>query len=352
MTQHFFSLEVLPFTVHAQRRLYEQAKEQTLAKIKQLEDRTKEFEDWKVTNKKRRTRQAMLTGEIPPEQIAYEKDAEELNRQIKIHKQKENFLNNEKIRSEEVLSQIKRDMNQVLDGLNQTRKLLAEYGPGMKKAEIEEKAVQPDETIGKRNRYLSQTLITKYSFIIESLKKKQEITALIQALHELGNINFSTENVLGAVENWNESLDNIFQRIDTIKSFREVLGNYKNKNLGFILGVQKCLIGGILLYKLSNLCYHNSLHLQRECALMAFEMIFAIFKISLPHHFIPIDYGLYRVKEIIEKEDVFSNKYVLNPAEVIMACNYNALYLMDIDKHVHALPILGLMEYLATDVVM
>lgn len=349
-SQHYFSLEVLPFTVHAQKKLYEQAKEQTTAKIKQLENRTKAFEEWKATNKKRKTRQAMLTGEIPPEQIEYEKDAEELKRQITIHKQKEDFLNNEKIRSEDILYQIKRDVNQVLEGLNQTRKLLAKYGQGMKEAEIEEKSATPDEKIGRRNRVLSQTLITKYMYIIDALKKKQENTALLQALHELGNLHFSTENVIAAVDNWSDSLDTIFQKFETLKSFREVLVNYKA--LGYQIGIQKCLIGGILLYKLSNYCFHNSLHTQRECALMAFEMLFAIFKISLPHHFIPADFGLYRVKELVDKEDVFSNKYILSPAETMMACNYHAIYLMDIDKHIYALPILGLMEYIATDVVM
>ena len=349
MTQHYFSLEVLSFTVFAQKKLHEQAKEQTNAKVAQLEERTKVFEDWKAT-KRRVTRQTMLTGEIPPEQIEYEKDAEEFDRQIKIHKAKESFLNNEKARSDYVLFQIKRDVNQVLEDLNQTRRLLARYGQGMKEAEAEEKSAQPDDKIGKRNRVLSQILINKYMILVESLKKKQENTALIHSLHELGNLNFSIENLIATVDNWNDSLDTIFQKYETLKSFREVIANYKTP--GYQLGTQKCVIGGILLYKLSNFCYSNSLHFQRECSLMAFEMIFSIFKTSLPHHFVAIDFGTYRVKEIVEKEDIFSNKYVLNPADAMMACNYHALYLMDMDKHVNALPILGLLEYLATDVVM
>ena len=292
----------------------------------------------------------ILTGEIHPKQIEYEKNGEEFDRQIKIHKSKEEFLNNEKARSDDVLFQIKRDVNQVLEGLNQTRRLLARYGQGMKEAEAEEKSAQPDDKIGKRNRVLSQILITKYMILIDSLKKKQENTALIHSLHELGNLNFSIENLIAAVDNWNDSLDTIFQKFETLKSFREVIANYKTP--GYQLGIQKCIIGGILLYKLSNFCYSNSLHFQRECALMAFEMIFSIFKTTLPHHFVAIDFGTYRVKEIVEKEEIFSNKYVLTPAEAIIACNYHALYLMDMDRHVNALPILGLLEYLATDVVM
>jgi len=348
--QHHFSLEVLPFTVFAQKRLYEQAREQTNAKIKQLEERTKAFEEWKAANRRRRTRQAMLTGEIPPEQIEYEKDAEELNRQIQIYKHKENFLNTEKATSEDVLYQLKRDVNQVLESLNQTRKLLARYGQGMKEIEQEERVDQIDQKVGRRNKVLSQTLITKYQIIIEQLKKKQENVALIQALHELGNLNFSTENLLAAIDNWNDSLDTIFQKFETLKSFREVIANYKT--LGFQLGIQKCLIGGIVLYKLANYCYFNSVHTQRECVLMASEMVSAIFRTSLPHNFISIEFGSYRVKELLDKEDIFSNKYVLNPAEVLVACSYHATYLIDIEKHVNALPFLGLMEYIATDIVM
>ncbi len=350
MSQHHFSLEVLPFTVFAQKKLYEQAKELTTSKVKQLEARTKAFEDWRSNTKNRRKRQALLTGETAPEQIEYEKDAEELNRQIQVYKHKEDFLNNEKATSETVLYQIKRDANQVLEGLNQIRRLLAKYGQGMKEIEMEDKISQFDEKAGRRNKVLSQTLITKYMFIIEALKKKQENTALMQALHELGNLNFSTDNMLSAIDNWNDSLDTAFQKFETLKSFRDILANYKI--LGYQISVQKCLIGGVLLYKLSSFCYQNSLHMQRECSLMAYELIFAIFKISLPHHFIPVDYGIYRVKELIEKEDVFSNKYILNPADVLVSCNYHALYLMDLEKYVSALPFLGLMEYIATDVVM
>jgi len=61
---HFYSKYLLPFTNYAQEILYKEAQQKTAAKRIELIERTKKFEDWKNT-KRRKTRTAMMTGEIP-----------------------------------------------------------------------------------------------------------------------------------------------------------------------------------------------------------------------------------------------------------------------------------------------
>lgn len=62
----------------------------------------------------------------------------------------------------------------------------------------------------KTSEIMYRTLVNKYREIIENLKKKQEVTALIQALHERGNVYFSMNEHKKCVQDWNESLDTIF----------------------------------------------------------------------------------------------------------------------------------------------
>ena len=65
-TQHFYSQAILPVVGYAQNILFKQAAENTSNKKKELQQKIEEFENWKKNNKKLKTRQALLTGEIPP----------------------------------------------------------------------------------------------------------------------------------------------------------------------------------------------------------------------------------------------------------------------------------------------
>ena len=329
------------------------AKEATSKKRQELEQKTKEFEEWTAINKKKKSRQLMLTGEIPPEQIQFEKEADDLTTQINLKKQKEDFLKEDSDHSTAVLKNIKRDENQALEALNSCRKLLAKYGYDAKLINNEDKlSLSDDKDLKnklKNNKIYSHTLVTKFRTVIDTLKKKSENFSLIVALNDLGNLNFSCDHVDAAEENWNDSLDTIFQKIYSLKSFRSILSEYPL--VAHQLGVQRCLIGSILLSKLLKNCYGNNLHLQRECSLMAHELIMCIFKVTLPHPFVSIQFGDYRVKELMDKDNIFSNKYALNPSELILSCNKIVFSLMDLEKYVMALPVLGLMEYLATDIV-
>jgi hypothetical protein len=60
VTTHYYSLQFLPFTVHGQQYLLDEARPKRIAKEESLEKRTQEFRIWEQT-KKRKTRSSILT---------------------------------------------------------------------------------------------------------------------------------------------------------------------------------------------------------------------------------------------------------------------------------------------------
>jgi hypothetical protein len=73
-TTNEYAAQLLPFIIYAQGTLHEEAVRKTAEKRKALEVRVQQFENWKLTSKKKRSRQAMLTGEIPPEEQEFNRD--------------------------------------------------------------------------------------------------------------------------------------------------------------------------------------------------------------------------------------------------------------------------------------
>jgi len=72
LTNHYYSIQVLPFTSYAQNILFELAKNATSEKRDVLKQCEEKFIAWKSTNKKKfKTRQAMLEGKTPPEETEY-----------------------------------------------------------------------------------------------------------------------------------------------------------------------------------------------------------------------------------------------------------------------------------------
>lgn len=127
-TSHRFSQNMLPFTCHAKKIKFKLAKVLTDAKKDALVKRTEEFEQWQAKNKKRKNRQMLLTGEIPQEQIDFEADSAELQRQIQLLQVKQDGVKIRKQAAKKVLKELNRDANQACMELEVCRKLLAKYG--------------------------------------------------------------------------------------------------------------------------------------------------------------------------------------------------------------------------------
>ena len=115
--------QLLPFIIFAQTTLFSDAAGRTNNKRNDLTVRIQQFENWKLTNKKKRSRQAMITGEIPLEEQEFLRDKSSLEKEIFRLEIIENVLNNDKQKSEALLENIKRDANNCEESLKQCRKL-------------------------------------------------------------------------------------------------------------------------------------------------------------------------------------------------------------------------------------
>jgi hypothetical protein len=75
------------------------------------------FENWKLVNKKKRSRQAMITGEIPPEEQEFLNDKAQLEKEIFRLEVIENLLLSDKDDSNTLLENMKRDANNCVESL-------------------------------------------------------------------------------------------------------------------------------------------------------------------------------------------------------------------------------------------
>ena len=213
-TTNEFASQLLPFIIYAQSTLHEQAAQKTGERRKALETRIQQFENWKLTSKKKRSRQAMLTGEIPPEEQEFLRDKQQLEKEIFRLDVIENVLLSDKQASDGLLENIKRDANNCVESLKQCRKLYYQFGLETQSLGVEEKKKGSShfEIRSKRkgHKVFTSMVIGNYKKCVELLRKRQEKFLLIQALHELGNLLYADGNLGEAEICWNDCVDTIF----------------------------------------------------------------------------------------------------------------------------------------------
>ena len=81
-TNNYFAGYLLPFVIHAEKTLFEGGSEYSAAKRVELGELDNRFETSKNTHKKKMARQLRITGEIPPEELEFERQRAELKREL------------------------------------------------------------------------------------------------------------------------------------------------------------------------------------------------------------------------------------------------------------------------------
>lgn len=127
-TDNTYASQLLPFIIFAQTTLYEKAAAETQEKKRSLDARIQSFENWKLTNKKKKSRQAMITGEIPQEEQEFLNDKAILEKKIFRDDVIENVLLSDRDASNKLLENIKRDANNADEALKSCRKLYFQFG--------------------------------------------------------------------------------------------------------------------------------------------------------------------------------------------------------------------------------
>jgi hypothetical protein len=173
---------------------------------------------------KKRSRRALLTGEIPEEEVEYLRRKAEFEEQLKKHERYGTNLQVHKKENEEHIEEIKRSTNNCKKSLRQCREIMnAKFNP--EADDMINEGIGDDKPFREKSKskaILSSMLINSYKKCIELLRKRQERYMLIQSLHEIGNI-FYCDNQLKETEiHWNECIDFIFSCVGATTSFAAI----------------------------------------------------------------------------------------------------------------------------------
>ena len=354
-TQQHFAGTVLPFKIYAERALYERAQQARILRERDLETRKEQYEIWKNTTKKRKSRQAMITGEVPKEQLEFESDCLEIQNSIEAKQAKEKELLRRIKESETDLDDIKKGASNAEESLIQSRKLLEQYGKEARKLQLE--PVGAALKVKKRaQQVFANMVLSNYRKTIELLRKRQEKWLLTQALNELGDLCFSEGNLEEAESSWSDSIDTVFQSLYLLQNFRKVfnLGDDNNwrtqDNLAEKYTLKGCFLAGIVCYKLARLVYESkSLRNHRNCLIMGKLLLSSVFRLSMPHPENPIGMSLYRMRELTPYVNLYDISMEIPLSDLALAAEYFAMNIIDRGLWADALPVLTLLEFLGAE---
>jgi hypothetical protein len=140
----------------------------------------------------------------------------------------------------------------------------------------------------------------------------------------------------------------IFQKLYYLKNYRKFLP--ETPIPAFHYGLKPTILAAAILSKLSTHSYFSQLNLQLDCNLLAADLIFSIFNLSLPHPQVLTGFSNYRLKEILKETDLFANREELVASELLLSLENSAWLLIDYNYHVKTLPMLTFMDYIASEV--
>ncbi len=249
-TRNEYGGYLLPFAIYAQGVLHVRSEQSTTAKRDELRARVEAFEKWAAT-KKKKSRAAMITGEIPPEEQEFIKDKTKLQAEIRRLEILQEYCAEDKGKSDETLALVKRDSSTAKEALTNCRKGLIDYAQKTCEILSELRAKGSGSSEVKRLQKVHQLITNKvvgaYKKTIEVLRERQENFMLVQALHELGNIYFAEQQLKEAETQWSDSLDTVYQELYVLTNFRSVVK--KVPNLVAKFGMKPCLTSLVLLAK-------------------------------------------------------------------------------------------------------
>lgn len=354
LTSNSFAGPVLPLKVYAENALLEKASQRTREQIEILAARTEAYELWRSSTKRKKSRQVMLTGELPPEQIEFEADRSRLLQIIEKRKAKETFLRDKLERSQGQLEQIKSDLNIGIESLMQARRLLEQYS-------VEAKALQMEanEAAGrmkrKAHRVFANMVLSAYRKSVSIMRRQQEKRWLAVTLHELGCLCFSEGLLEEAESSWSDSVDTTFNSLYVIRNYREFLGLSNsnildNADFAEKYGTSECLETGVVLYKLAKHCYsHTRLSRHTDTLLFAALCLTAPLRLSRPHPQHPASYATYRIFQLTPNLSLASLTSNMSLADLALALEYTAVELIHAEYYIQSLELLTLLQFVAVE---
>ena len=351
ITNDLFNEFTLAFLIEAQTHIYEKANANTQAKQTEINHRVELYENWKNSRKKNK-RQQLITGEIPQEQIDFDRDYSILSKQLFIFSSISDMLRNDKEKSENLYNAFLNDANNALKAVTQCRKKYEEYQIeviSMKKyAYNYTKNYKEFQAKTKAISHLTSNMIGTYKSCIQVLKKRQENYLLIQILYEMSRVMFASGDSKSAEVYFNEALDTVFQKLYSIKEFRKIFTIGSNAAEKY--GIRALVLAICILHKMNKFCYDNDLYNQRECAQMAGEISYSILNNIIPHPMIYTKYGTYRISEINRNVDIFKSNEGIKQNDLAISLIELSETLIAYGDYELCLPMLSFAEYISCDI--
>lgn len=262
----------------------------------------------------------------------------------------ENSLRADRDQTKAILTEIGKESNQALESLKENKITLARYTQNDRTLNeaFRTGSISYMESVRLRQNHRTDglNLAKKYKATIDKLKKKVDMLNSTIALHDLGNLYFSLgeKYLKEASLYWNEALDEVFQKLHSLKHFRSLLKDQKGAVQTF--GVTQLFHAVILLSKLAKCVYHNDVHMQRECVLMACAIARCFFKIdlSLPQNAKQAgNVILYNITE----QEALQVRRNLDPCCLLEACVDLGHLSIDYEVNYRALPLVSLTRMLS-----
>lgn len=351
LTNDLFAEFTLSFLIEAQKHIYEKAHLNTTNKQSEINHRVELYENWKNSRKKNK-RQQLITGEIPIEQIEFDRDYSILSKELFIFTSISDMLRSDMEKSQTLYNNFLNDANNAMKAVNNCRRKYEEYQielMSMKKYSYNYTTNYKEFTAkDKAISYLTAQMISSYKTCIQVLKKRQENYLLIQILYEMSLVMYSTGNIKGAEVYFNEALDTVFQMLYSINNFRNIFAIGANATEKY--GIKSLLYAICILHKLNKFCYDNNLYLQRESALMAGEITFNILNNVIPHPMIMTKYGCYRISSLNVNFNILKSADNIKINDLVVSLLDMADTLISYGDFEICLPMLSLCEYLSCDI--
>ena len=356
-TNELFSQFTLAFLIEAQKNIYEKAHLNTQNKQNELNHRVELYENWK--NSRKNKRQQLITGEIPPEQIEFDRDYSVLSKELFIFKSISEMYRTDKEKSEHLYNSFLNDANNALKAVDACRKKYEDYQTEVISMEKYKYNFNTNykEYISKVKaiNYLQNNILGTFKNCIQVLKKRQENYLLIQIIYEMSLIMYSIgdeKNRKNSEVYFSEAIDTVFQKLYSIKGFRDIkfedyIHAKGDKNI-FVLPSFCYAIK--ILHKMGKYCYDNLLYNQRECALFASKICFNLLNNIIPNPIIYAKFGTYRLNEINANVDIFSSKFNIKVPDLLVSCIELVEILISYNDYENALPLLCLSDYLSCDI--
>ena len=346
VTSHYYSKYTLPFTIWAQEVLIANASEKMNAKIDEKRLRTEQFNHW-VKNKKEKSRQMRLKNEKAEEELKYEKDVEALDKQIEMCKVKEKTYKSDKDEAFNIKRDIESEVKESLKDLKALQRTLAQYAQSDRKLSeaIRLKMISEGEVNRKGLLNEANSHIRSFKAIIDNqMRKKKETFLATVALHDLGNLCYSIGDYRQAYTYWSECVDEVFQKANTIRNFRELLTGSAETVQKY--GMKELLIVIVVLGKLALYTHHRDVSLRRECILMACAVASDLLKVSLEHPQNIKDLATYSVASLGE-ENQFNERKFLDANDLLYFASQLSALAIDFEIYFKSIPLISVCEYLA-----